>query len=699
MAPKRPLNENDNPPFPSTPTPNATSLKRTPLCEVQSTPSPCPSVLPQLSEKRRKLFQNGYEKTTKTPWWKPYHLPPDKKRKLDLQDPNQQSPTPIGRWGTEGGPSEEEWTQAAEKLLGPGKTLRAYQREATEEVLAGRDVTVIASTGMGKSLLFLLPLLFHPNGITLVVTPFRALGFEQVIESRSHSVPVDDIIAGKYRVVICCPEMLECPTFAPILHSPAFLSALVEIVVDEAHSIVEAAAYRSAYSRLGLLRQVMRKADAHVPIVQMTATLPPHYLAKTSASLSISPEALIINLGNHRPELSTIVLEMATGALGLQQIEDTIFAPPEFGWEVQDARQPIVKQIIYVDNINDITDLCFAIRKWLIARGHPATWVEVYHAGMTEVHKEQVMEDFRKKDSEIAILLASDALGAGSHNRGVRRVIQKGCRGLTLCQICQRFGRGARDGGKSVGYLFYEKQLGKGGKHSSLNPGNEDPWLLHLIQDQTCCNTTFNSYFQNPPRPPLTSTSMSFCCNRCHPIRQSTRLTWVSENPRDGLKLNERDGGITKEMLGHIHERLVKWRKEVWKADWQQRWITLGPRDIVSDADLVKVANNASKIANSADLERYTSIVYWKEISGDLLKAIHDVWGAETGLPVPECHCTRTVAGAGFASADIAYDPDTATQALDVSVNGGCLDGKLKRPEKLSQGEMVFSVFNRTEPA
>jgi superfamily II DNA helicase RecQ len=40
------------------------------------------------------------------------------------------------------------------------------------------DVCVIAPTGSGKSVLWLLPLLVQKDGISLVITPYTSLGVE-----------------------------------------------------------------------------------------------------------------------------------------------------------------------------------------------------------------------------------------------------------------------------------------------------------------------------------------------------------------------------------------------------------------------------------------------------------------------------------------------------------------------------------------
>ena len=159
------------------------------LQELQATPTascalpraPSSSAVPR-SENKRKLHQNGYEKTPKVPSFKPYKPPPSsKKHKTNASTPGHIVPStlPLEPIRALGPPTPEQWDRAARRLVGADGSLRFFQQNATTALLARRDVIVIAPTGIGKSLLFLLPLLFYPSSIVLVVTPLRSLGIEQ----------------------------------------------------------------------------------------------------------------------------------------------------------------------------------------------------------------------------------------------------------------------------------------------------------------------------------------------------------------------------------------------------------------------------------------------------------------------------------------------------------------------------------------
>lgn len=386
--------------------------------------------------------------------------------------------------------------------------------------------------------------------------------------------------------------MLESPTFAPILHSRFILQHLSHIIVDESHSVVEAGTYRTAYTRLHLLRTTLIKLEADIPIVQMSATLPPHYLAEASRVLGLRADTVIINLGNFRPELITVVQELKNGR---RQLQDILLTPPELGPPlVIGSRPEVVKSIIYVDDLCMITDMYWWIHQELLQRGFPAGSVDIYHSGLTDEHKDLVSEDFRNFDSVVKVLIASEALGCGSHNRGVRRVVQYQCGGLTLCQLRQRFGRGARDGGYSVGYLQYEKRLGRDGKVSPERPSTEDPWTLRMIQSDDCCEAIFDEYFDNPDRPD--NVLREACCNRCNENLSRQTLTWIEEDPGETMEeafvlpADKKDGML---------RRLQDWRMRQWQSRWMGKWARFGPKDILPDKDVVKIVTYAPKARQS----------------------------------------------------------------------------------------------------
>ncbi|KIO17726.1 hypothetical protein M407DRAFT_32600 [Tulasnella calospora MUT 4182] len=362
--------------------PDAPSAQCRPLQEISSTNStlsrpPTPSSITQpSSSKRRGIHVNGFAQTPTPPPYKPYAaILASRAKKIALVD---QSPVPsrscraLELDQATQPLSNKQWKNAEGKLLAPGKTFRPFQVKATEALLQWKDVKVVVSTGMGKSLLFVLPLLFMGKGVSIVVTPLRSLAKEQVQEATSNeTIPIKNIINGQSRVIFCCPEMLECPTFAPILHSSDFLSLLNHLVMDEAHCIVEMGPYQPSYGRVCLLRPLLRNARFDVPILQLSAILPPHYWEETSRVLNLKSDSVLINLGNHCAELSTVVLELDSDCN--EQLAHLVCAPLKFpGAEQPEAIRSTLlpKVIVSVDDVKLITLLVWFLQESLHKRGY-----------------------------------------------------------------------------------------------------------------------------------------------------------------------------------------------------------------------------------------------------------------------------------------------------------------------------------------
>jgi superfamily II DNA helicase RecQ len=117
-----------------------------------------------------------------------------------------------------------------------------FQREVANIVVQWKsDTVIIAPTGGGKNLIWLLPLAVHQGTISLVITPYRALGLEgEQRYAALISIPkmflltqlslrawsagfsaiflhfgnksrdtLQAVASGQFRVVFTCPESLE----------------------------------------------------------------------------------------------------------------------------------------------------------------------------------------------------------------------------------------------------------------------------------------------------------------------------------------------------------------------------------------------------------------------------------------------------------------------------------------------------------
>ncbi|KAF6743279.1 ATP-dependent DNA helicase [Ephemerocybe angulata] len=563
----------------------------------------------------KKQFQNGFEKTPKPIPFKAYQLNSSKAlRNKPFAFPVLQRLSPMEPLST------VQWNQLAHhhKLLHEPHRLRDYQVEGANWIIGRKsDLCVVAPTGAGKSTLWMLPLLAQKGGVSLVIVPFTSLGVQGENRHQNLAISATFLHSGnsetrileriakisEMHVVYVCPEMLETPAVARILHSASFQAQLSAVYIDEAHVVHESVSWRPSYGRLYLLRQVL---GTRIPLVIMSATLPPRYRDSLTVHAGLRPQYHLINLGNFREELRTIVKLMqhaASSFLDLLFIFDLA------------ATTTI---IIYCDNLETLTEMFWWIYKHLISSRLPVSWLDILHAGLSETHQRQCIEGV--SSGRVKILLGSEKIGAGMDFPSVGLVIQYQCRGLSIVRWEQRRGRGARrEGETAAGIILVEKSMaGKiEGSPTVTTPKSEDPGLVDLVQTDRCLQHCTDKWLDNPDR------GDSLPCPRCSNCNPSLRdftnhYTFMLEDFHKAPGKNS----VSDTAAQKIHKALVKWRMETWKSSWRDDWPSYGPEDLVSTADLQALAERALNITTIDNIDSIASIAHLHELGPSLLTAI-----------------------------------------------------------------------------
>ncbi|MFQ9975187.1 MAG: DEAD/DEAH box helicase [Butyricicoccus sp.] len=84
--------------------------------------------------------------------------------------------------------------------------LRPQQEAPMEAILNNEDVIILMPTSGGKSLLYQLPAVMEPDSLTLVISPLKALQFDQVESLRSKGIRAavlnSDLSAAEHRDVL-----------------------------------------------------------------------------------------------------------------------------------------------------------------------------------------------------------------------------------------------------------------------------------------------------------------------------------------------------------------------------------------------------------------------------------------------------------------------------------------------------------------
>ncbi|KAJ7245499.1 P-loop containing nucleoside triphosphate hydrolase protein [Mycena rebaudengoi] len=427
------------------------------------------------------------------------------------------------------------------------------------------DAVVISSTGSGKSLTWTLPLLARKEGISLVITPFTSLGLDGELSNNcdglsslfiyhEQNTQEDFELAaqGDMLVVYVCPEMLESPSFARLVHSKTWCGRLSAIYIDEAHLIHQTHHWRPSYSRLYQFRNII---GSEIPLICLSATCPKLYR-----------DSLIIHAGCRASNL--------------------------------------VKTIIYSSSM----DL-------------PTHVIDIIHSGLSARHQEICLEDFR--NGKTSILLGSSKISAGMNFSGVHRVIQYKCRDLTIPDLDQRRGRGARGKDETaVGMIFVEPSM-LPDNTSAGNTSGQDPGMMELIQSDECAEAIIQKHLENPHR--IYRHDSYPCCNRCDPsLKPSREYQWIEVDPSPSTQTHQEKSTITQREAAL--SKLVEWRLQHWRSNWRTKWPSYGPKALISDSDLETLANRPTKLFSVEEMRKYTHIVHWFELSEPLFEAIQNIY-------------------------------------------------------------------------
>jgi len=101
-------------------------------------------------------------------------------------------------------------------------------------------------------------------------------------------------------------------TFSRLMRSISFTKHLLAIVIDDTHCVFQWGnndGYRKHSGELGRLRSFV---PTSVPFLATSATLPPHVLSDITYRLDFSVyDTLLVDLGNLRPNVTTVLVKMA----------------------------------------------------------------------------------------------------------------------------------------------------------------------------------------------------------------------------------------------------------------------------------------------------------------------------------------------------------------------------------------------------
>lgn len=312
------------------------------------------------------------------------------------------------------------------------------QESVMEDILSGRDGSVVMPTGGGKSLCYQLPALCR-EGVTLVVSPLIALMKDQVdgLEKRGVAVTLinstlswdeqrerlDGMKRGDYSLVYIAPERFRAGSFMQALKEVK----VTMVAIDEAHCLSQwGHDFRPDYMRLGGALEALERPQC----VALTATATPIVREDIRKVLKLRDPFERIS-GFERPNLSFTITPVEKVAQKYARMKKVI-GQHKTG-------------IVYCATRKKVEEVAETLHSWGVS-------CIAYHGGMTDVERERTQNQFIAREADVAV--ATNAFGMGIDRSDVRFVIHFEIPG-SIEAYYQEAGRAGRDGEASVCDLLF----------------------------------------------------------------------------------------------------------------------------------------------------------------------------------------------------------------------------------------------------
>ncbi|KAJ8080877.1 hypothetical protein PM082_017712 [Marasmius tenuissimus] len=331
-----------------------------------------------------------------------------------------------------------------------------------------------------------------------------------------------------------------------------------------------------------------------VPFVGVSATLPSIHRDSLCEDAGFRSDPRIINLGNYRPELSTLIVYMQYAINSFQDI--AFLVPPGL------CLQDISKTLIYCNDTDLLTEMYWWLKKRLKDEDLPPHLVEILHAGLTNEHEESALGNFR--DQRTLFLLATEKVGVGMNFIGQRgHLVQNENNGTVLT---------------GVGYLIVETSMvPEDGNIRNLIGTGQDAGLVTLVQPtDTCLTLIYDHFMENLPRPGDSVEVQCTCCSVCDPqLLPQKQWTWISTDP--SAKVQSAAIKISVPHREQVLLALKTYHLDEWRKNWRVQYPQYGPNSIIPDVDMDYLAANARSIKTVSDLEQSTHIIHLNHLGCD----------------------------------------------------------------------------------
>jgi hypothetical protein len=324
------------------------------------------------------------------------------------------------------------------------------QAQAVQYALEKRgNLLVVLPTGGGKSLIFLLPMIYDKlascPSVNVLIVPYNAMKEDmcrRCLESGlsaalfDSNMTVEDI--ANLDCLICVADTVANPRFHTVLRTLQALGFLARIYIDEAHHVLCSNVFRPVFTLLYQLRSYS------VPLILLSATMPPGHVQDLMVSLSIS-SLKVIRRPSWRPELYIAVTRLPDENDPAGQLcEYVLYYQTMF---------PGGKVLIFCQTKQQVDDISNLVP--LSSR---------YHSDMSHIEQTSSMFSFLNDEDPCLVMVATSVLGNGFDIDNMPVVLHYGIP-YSMTSYMQESGRAARNGSNGVSHVFV------------LGPENDSPCI------------------------------------------------------------------------------------------------------------------------------------------------------------------------------------------------------------------------------
>ncbi|MDE0389113.1 MAG: RecQ family ATP-dependent DNA helicase [Rhodospirillales bacterium] len=334
----------------------------------------------------------------------------------------------------------------------PGASFRDRQLDAVRRLQARHSALVLMPTGMGKSLIYQLPVLAS-EGVGLIISPLIALMQQQaqILEELGATVLTlggADARSAQARLrefswfngpafLFISPERLETDGYLEFLLR-RYRSTITLVAIDEAHCISQwGHDFRPAYKAIPNFLDRAFGPGAWPQILCLTATLDQSSQAEIISDFRLSSEDMIRSKNMLRTNLELSFRTYGGSDEKMSALEELL------------DNHRAEKVIVYAHLKQNKRHGTRALSEHFRALGHRCA---PFDADLSVEQKKQIVLDF--KDGHVDVVFATGAFGMGVDIPDVRGVIHF-LLPESLEQYYQEVGRAGRDGDPAFGVLLY----------------------------------------------------------------------------------------------------------------------------------------------------------------------------------------------------------------------------------------------------